>query len=1691
LSAINPPPREALLRSQELLTLLELEPWLLTAVPLELPPNHGFPFEFEDEASPRSNLYTALRTAMADGTAPAFLVANANAREQQALLRMYVGGVSGCCLAAWYCIEGFPSPWKRRLQGSADLYLVVSWSAPFYPSHTNTCHRFLVVHAFYDFFDKNRPCPTLRALLQRAEVLDALAIREVKPFYDFLASGPVSAAAVDAGDELRLLFSDSPDVARGTRQLMVNHLAIMLGMPLEKSYYLNIARNATQLKPMGNNLAIGSNYDNSYRDCGFRCEVGPNAVPVMQGGYTHFNGCLLSHTVSNSYTWMAMCWGSLVFGDAYLGVIADPANHVLNYVNQDVYAARGVQRSPRAAQNYYLLTRAVTFHTFSSQVPTLATRQMEASFFFTQSLLQMFNASLVEGPAGLPSLPVLTQDHINALEGALKRNVFDYVLNNGPQLQAALEVTERLQRKLESGLRDECAILSAFVSKQPIFPSFYEFQFELSKVPEREATINFCKAVNQYRVVRHLPLLVRFYVWLHETLDFRYTLEEAEQASIERIVEDVGRLDGPAAGLQAETLVHLVCEAWPEITANVSVDLCPLAARERAFEGYLLELNRQTVLARLITTADDQAGGEVYRVILTLLGLQNKILRAAHVRTLVENQQLNQNRILCPDALFPQLHISFLTSNDRRILRVPDDFEFFCTSRCIGIANQPGVQFDFDAVDKAILGLLGGCHTLSTVTVQHAEFKRNFRFNTSAADAAALLAAAQADPDLKGVFRLDEEEVLLARPLRALQEEAQLWPLTELDAAEARIVEQSLANRSERALQRCITRLCDIMRCLREQALQRQPDDPDGDVQDQQETFEIPPELRRVTLQAFVQKQKLVAADELTAAFGRLQPVKWRAAAAKLSMTVLGMQFLFQDLGVAFNTPLDMVFFESNVDAILQLDAYLLDAPHPFPRPQADQFVDTVHHINKAIGEETMPEYELLQTLLHTRDVTLVFAFREGFGELPCKEALVTRKDVDSLATLEKVRLTFVIETKERFLTQLQSLATSLYQQAFITRLRKAGNDKAPLRHLLADSKLLDKLDPLVVDKFVPLDVYGCHFSKYVRFLHTTCGKLQLSLVTLRERIQRTHSTRSTGVKYVELVPTNLADVQNELETGAKDVDSDEAPLTPGGGNKHVSYANQGNSLREFVQKLRYVDTQPWTSKPQSAPVRATVPRAQSVEFYSQTPMSERGAQMAPESNPQPPAPIDHLTGLSTDPAAAPHRLHLSTAYPQSEVTHAQMQSQLLSQPFQPLVAQTQPSLVSPDLRQTLRPTDDQRGSDRVFLTTDLTGTQSHPRLPLIFSGHPGSVPGPWAPGSAGAVIATSASGTSFPSFSPPFTSIAPSGPGSAIYGSSPPIAGASMLLHSTSLAVAGPLPTATVSGAQVAAVSQPGPPVAAPAVGIPPDQPPVAAQPTQTTAPSGPQATLSMTVTKNKADMPWPLGHITKQAQIGEEELMRLADSDLVPFIVSGQGKKLFPLRVVDLLRGLPTEEQLQSNIPAGAVVVTVAGVRRVACKPAQPIGAVATRLGIRIEDVQVLASMGLLALQGDQVLTPAAQIENYAADLAPIHEAFSCSERSASILGRGVVHALKRGEDSVVLRSSRAAFLKKDWHAECVAQAEAIDIIGVATVEEAKSLLDEYDKEESAYFSLPAQASLGAAPATQSSSEEFWFLRSGPYFA
>jgi hypothetical protein len=318
----------------------------------------------------------------------------------------------------------------------------------------------------------------------------------------------------------------------------------------------------------------------------------------------------------NCMVWTAFSWSMLLFPEKNLPIFT--TNEFLNYWKNDgaVSYSRGTagtgtnrmrQRTDTEKVQFYILARAESFFHVLSQDKEMLDQHIDAAHFITESLLLLWrcidnNKKSAERPKELISL-YKTDRQLTAYENFLK-GVFDMVMKDYITLKKRFQEAVQVHKKLDSILSVQNYQGTHFVNTYIPFESLNNSLSNLSD-KDREKNIlllSYLEERKSLSALKHVPLLVHFYTIIHKLFAYRISEEESLKMTIKEAIELLRKFEKKSVVDIVAKLFEELKSAWTVISyALVELEGCREMMENRRFEGYILDLNDNTIFASLLT----------------------------------------------------------------------------------------------------------------------------------------------------------------------------------------------------------------------------------------------------------------------------------------------------------------------------------------------------------------------------------------------------------------------------------------------------------------------------------------------------------------------------------------------------------------------------------------------------------------------------------------------------------------------------------------------------------------------------------------------------------------------------------------------------------------------------------------------------------------------------------------------------------------------------------------------------------------------------------------------------------------------------------------------------------------------------------------------------------------------------------
>ena len=958
-------------------------------------------------------------------------------------------------------------------------------------------------------------------------------------------------------DELMGKFTTDNKLDIDDRSVMVNLLAVMLALPPNQSYFLPFALELNRIKPIGALPVLGSNYQESLVDCGYRMEFGAGGEPQFSSG-VRFNGSILCHATACSMVWYSFVWGMVLHPKEVYALISNGQRHMLNYVPQDNFQKQGQQRSLNSQLNYYALSRAHVFYTLLQRDASLRGLQIEPAFFWTQSLMRMFDCIILNlhNARDIFTSQMNNTAQLGTLEQFFKTHIFDFVTANARKLRLPYEASLRQRSLLSASVRSSTEHIMRCLSFHPIFPRFSQFREFVAAAKEKHAFLaHFMQKEPQLRCMRFIPLLFQFYHWLNETFANQYTEDDARRTTLGQACELLKHAATLEIASNAQILIGSVLSAWKEIRDHVGVVACQAMREERPYEVYMAELTLDTPLAVLVSHVDKSSYDEIFRVISNLCDTQNTCLSSEDLRQLVESREVNVNSIACPDALFGDMEVSLLPRGGRGLIHFDSKFVDYCLSHADvkGAAGEVAshetqLSFDLEAIERY---LLRECIS-GAVTLQHRAFRTCFQFKeargTGVRDEELFVTPGPGGVDglaEDAQMRPSEKFLLLQRLCRDLPESKK----EKLDSLRHKRIQDILKAADDDTVLSSIDQLLPLLRAFLNEIQQFERYGPapmdtgngndDGlknsavATDDDFDALRTEAEyaLHHVNIQfdEFAAQHGMALTPFLLQLFSGCNSSKWSAVVECIVLRALKVRVQFSGLGESFAAPLPCKverYLNEQLQSILQARCLLKEDSIKISKSEKKTGI-TAHCIPPktgvtagAVAGSGARDNTVQQQIVLAQECNERIEHDHGLPLAPLQSILANESielelygvplgDRASFVLLQLPRETFnpsavwfnaVSSKKEHVLEQLRRLATSLVEKQTVFAIKR-NNAKESLRRTLASIRTgFANIEEEIINVFLPPTIEGRHYSSYLSFLQLCCGKLQLQLLEYSEK---------------------------------------------------------------------------------------------------------------------------------------------------------------------------------------------------------------------------------------------------------------------------------------------------------------------------------------------------------------------------------------------------------------------------------------------------------------------------------------------------------------------------------------------------------------------------------------------------------------
>ena len=551
---------------------------------------------------------------------------------------------------------------------------------------------FLANIAYYSFYNHSKKCDAIWEALQAPEIITQLKIADGdRKAYQILTSGGVS--GVENDDLLWFFCNDDPKRPKNydmtPRHLMANVLIFTLGCPPSSNHFYT--RIFTPELLSSGVRGPGSTFSNE-QDCGYYLSDN-GELEVRDNRYANiFGGSRLYRLTFNMLTWSAICLALLVDPGRNVRPIGNVCFHGSYRQHDEVLRLKAYLTDEQALKQYVMQRPNMYLHYLELE-SNLLELNIQAPLFVAQVLYRVWTdlVSSIGTPQGAVYKGTYASDtETLSYENRIKERAFDGVMKDHAILRQPYEdflnndvlLAQIIRRRdlLTEFNRRSLRILShdTFVQKASAL--------EVGSHPNLQKF----KEHKRFRGIKHLPLLVRFYHWIHDELGFIVSRDEVMGITLRECVSRIASNDGRLSG---ERLLVDMKGRWNEVLSNhPNYQVCKVARANN--EDSIPQFTDDFKLATVISFGEDAVEFDhLFRLIKDICDQQGRLTSEGEpyqVASLPEN----------PDLFSILLNIG----NAEEPLAWVKDFALF--------DDDGEITFDWDAIErkleiKYLKGLVG------------------------------------------------------------------------------------------------------------------------------------------------------------------------------------------------------------------------------------------------------------------------------------------------------------------------------------------------------------------------------------------------------------------------------------------------------------------------------------------------------------------------------------------------------------------------------------------------------------------------------------------------------------------------------------------------------------------------------------------------------------------------------------------------------------------------------------------------------------------------------------------------------------------------------------------------------------------------------------------------------------------------
>jgi len=298
--------------------------------------------------------------------------------------------------------------------------------------------------------------------------------------------------------------------------------------------------------------------------------------------------------------------GLLVDENTAVDVLTDPRNHMLNYLHHDVYSTDSVNLTLPQRVQQYVLGRANVFFTWMMADGDLQAQRIDPMAFMTQSLFKFWQ--LVHGSDRPPeALGKLSLADVIPLEHVMVDRVFRPVKRDYRALMEPYQGDYHIIKETEA--------VADLEQKLIVLPSSDIIQRYIPEDSDASLLQCYLQTRLQRQALGHLPILLRFYNWTHDTLKGLVPDSIRRKPFFEVLQQLRGHLS-PAVIANGKQIFRDLLDVWPLIRERIP------SSRE---DGIVVDLKFDTPFEQLVSTQCEGAD-QIFCMAQELERLHNKLI---------------------------------------------------------------------------------------------------------------------------------------------------------------------------------------------------------------------------------------------------------------------------------------------------------------------------------------------------------------------------------------------------------------------------------------------------------------------------------------------------------------------------------------------------------------------------------------------------------------------------------------------------------------------------------------------------------------------------------------------------------------------------------------------------------------------------------------------------------------------------------------------------------------------------------------------------------------------------------------------------------------------------------------------------------------------------------------------------------